>query len=87
MALMRLRRASQLTLPTEVRRALNVKEGDYLEARVRKDGVLLKPVAMVGRAQALARIRKAVSHVRPRDGGLSEDAIVREVKRLRRTAG
>lgn len=84
MALVKLRRAAQLTLPTEVRRALNVKEGDYLEAQVRKDGVLLKPVALVDRARALARIRKAVSHVRPRTGGMSEDAIVREIKRLRR---
>src|SRR6266581_5870644 len=44
MTLMRLRRAAQLTLPADVRRALNVKDGDYLEAQVMKDGVLLRPV-------------------------------------------
>jgi AbrB family looped-hinge helix DNA binding protein len=83
MSLVRVRRAAQLTLPTDVRRALNVKEGDYLEAQVRKDGVLLKPVAMVGRAEALARIRKVVARVRPKSDGMSEESIVREVKRRR----
>jgi hypothetical protein len=33
MALMRVRRMAQLTLPAEIRRALNVQEGDYLEGK------------------------------------------------------
>ena len=47
MTLMRVRRMAQLTLPAEVRRALNVQEGDYLEAQIVKGGVLLRPVAVV----------------------------------------
>lgn len=87
MSLMRVRRAAQLTLPGDVRRALNVKEGDYLEAHVRKDGVLLTPVALVGRAQALSAIRKAAAQVRKARAQkpMSESAIAGEVKKLRRT--
>jgi len=90
MALLRLRRASQLTLPSDVRDALKVKVGDYLEARVVKDGVLLKPVSIVARQRAWAGIVKAASAVRDRarkrKHALREDerAIAREVKKARR---
>ena len=61
--LLRVRRAAQLTLPADVRRALNVKEGDYLEAKITKGGVLLKPVAIVERDKAWRRIARALSQV------------------------
>ena len=64
MALMRVRRLAQLTLPADVRRALNVQEGDYLEAQIVKDGVLLRPVAMVKRDRAWQRIQESKSRVR-----------------------
>ena len=44
MALVRLRRAAQITLPTEIRRAARLKEGDYLEAELTEAGILLRPV-------------------------------------------
>ena len=53
-----------LTLPAEVRRALNVQEGDYLEAEIVKDGVLLKPVAVVERERAWQRIQQLKSRLR-----------------------
>jgi len=90
MSLMRVRRAAQLTLPTDVRKALNLKEGDYLEARIVKDGVLLKPVAVVERKRAWQRIRKAMTRVRDRkpnpkeDLTAAEEAIAKEVKAFRR---
>ena len=90
MTLMRLRRAAQLTLPADVRRALNVKDGDYLEAQVTKDGVLLRPVSVVERKRAWTSIKKAVSQVADRNGGKSkstrsdEEAIAREIKSARR---
>lgn len=52
MALLKVRRFSQITLPAEVRRKLNVSEGDYLEAEVVKEGILLKPVSVVARKEA-----------------------------------
>jgi AbrB family looped-hinge helix DNA binding protein len=90
MALMRVRRLAQLTLPAEVRRALNVKEGDYLEAHIVKDGVLLKPVAVVERKRAWEKIEKVMSRVRDRkpnpkeDVTAEEERIAQEVKAYRR---
>lgn len=50
MALVRLRRAAQLTLPQDIRDAAKLKEGDYLEAEVTPSGsILLKPVSIANR--------------------------------------
>jgi AbrB family looped-hinge helix DNA binding protein len=50
MALVRLRRAAQITLPEDIREAAKLKEGDYLEAEVTEAGaILLRPVAIPGR--------------------------------------
>ena len=67
MTLMRVRRAAQLTLPADVRQALNVQEGDYLEAEIVKGGVLLKPVSVVERKRAWKRIEKTVADVRDKN--------------------
>jgi len=90
MALVRIRRLAQLTLPAEVRRALNVEEGDYLEAKIVKDGVLLKPVAVVERKRAWQRIQRAAAQVRRHkpipleDNRAEEEAIAADVKALRK---
>ena len=90
MTLMRIRNAAQLTLPSEVRKALNIKEGDYLEASIVSGGVLLKPVSVVERDRAWTSIVKASAKVkdkgpRSKKSNLSEErTIAREVKALRR---
>ncbi len=49
-ALVRIRRAAQITLPRDIREAAHLEEGDYLEAEVTPSGaVLLKPVNIAGR--------------------------------------
>lgn len=91
MALVRVRRLAQLTLPAEMRRALNVQEGDYLEAEIVKDGVLLKPVAVVERERAWQRIADVKSRVRDLKPNPSqsdsevEEEIAETVKEFRRT--
>ncbi len=90
MTLMRVRRAAQLTLPADVRQALNVQERDYLEALVVKGGVLLKPVSVVERKRAWTRIEKTVATVHDKnanpsvDNRVEEEAIAEEVKAFRR---
>jgi len=90
MTLMRVRRAAQLTLPADVRRALNVQEGDFLEARVVEGGVLLKPVAMVERDRAWQGIVHAASQVTDlepdpkEDVPAEEERLALEVKAARR---
>lgn len=47
--LVRIRRAGQITLPREVREAMNLGEGDYLAPRFTQGGVLLRPVSVRAR--------------------------------------
>ncbi|PZR82961.1 MAG: hypothetical protein DLM68_15090 [Hyphomicrobiales bacterium] len=90
MTLMRVRRAAQLTLPADVRQALNVKEGDYLEARITKDGVLLTPVQVVERERAWKNIEDIAARVRDlepdpnEDPMAAEERIAEQVKDFRR---
>jgi AbrB family looped-hinge helix DNA binding protein len=81
MTLMRVRSAAQLTLPAEVRKALKIKEGDYLEAEIVAGGVLLKPVAVVARKRAWERLQASVAKVRDMKPVLDEDVSAEE-KRL-----
>lgn len=78
MTIMKVRRAAQVTLPADVRKALNVKEGDYLEAQLVSGGVLLKPVSLVERKQAWAGIVDAVSQVEDIEPQPSEDITAEE---------
>lgn len=90
MTLMRVRRAAQLTLPADVRQALNVQEGDYLDAQIVEGGVLLKPVSVVERKRAWQRIEQTLSRVRdlapnPNENNIAaEEEIAEEVREYRR---
>lgn len=61
MALVRLLRGGQLTVPAEIRQKLQVKEGDLLEAEVMEQGIFLKPVQVVEREQARQDLRKVLT--------------------------
>lgn len=82
MTLVRLRERAQITLPREVRAALEVKQGDYLEAEIVEGGVLLRPAALVRRDAARTRLRQMLSGDRSWQGPSpepSEDELMREV--------
>jgi AbrB family looped-hinge helix DNA binding protein len=86
MALVRLLRGGQVTLPAELRQKLQVKEGDYLEAEVVENGMLLKPVAFVSRERAWKAIREAQRSVRyigpePRPSPEDEEEQIYEIVR------
>lgn len=90
--LLRIRSAAQLTLPAEVRRVLNVKEGDYLEARIAGGSVVLKPVAVVERKRAWRQVARATAKVKDRKPAkrsavAEERELAREVKALRKRHG
>lgn len=63
MALLKLRKFSQVTLPASVRKPFNLAEGDYLEAEVVEQGILLKPVAVLEREKAWKQVFQAVETV------------------------
>ncbi|MDD3364999.1 MAG: AbrB/MazE/SpoVT family DNA-binding domain-containing protein [Syntrophomonas sp.] len=50
--LLQLRQRSQITLPNEVLKQLNLKAGDNFEVRVENDEIVLKPVLVIDRKQA-----------------------------------
>jgi AbrB family looped-hinge helix DNA binding protein len=63
MPLVKILRAGQITLPTELRKHLALEEGAYLEAEAVPGGILLKPVAIVDRAKAWQQISDAMASV------------------------
>jgi AbrB family looped-hinge helix DNA binding protein len=90
MALVRVRRAAQITLPAEVRQKLKVKEGDYLDAEVVGGSVVLKPVTVLERETAWAKLMEIVNRPKWRGRGPkpSEDEVmemvVEEIHAMRR---
>ena len=63
MSLVQLKRAAQLTLPSELCKQFNLKEGDYLEAEAVEDGILLKPVVFIERQEAWEQVRAVLDRV------------------------
>jgi AbrB family looped-hinge helix DNA binding protein len=55
MALVKVRRAAQITLPREIRDAAHLAEGDYLEAELTSEGILLRPVSIGSREPSPAQ--------------------------------
>jgi len=67
MALVKVRRAAQITLPRDIRQAIRLEEGDYLEAEVTEAGILLRPVKIDRREptpEQEAEIQKIVDEER-----------------------
>ena len=89
MALLKLRHKAQVTIPAELRRQFNLEEGDYLEAEAVDNGILLKPVSVVGRHPSWRERRAAMGAVQDRapEPGQSpqqqEEQIARWVKETR----
>lgn len=90
MALLKLRRAAQITLPAELRRQFHLAEGDYLEAEAVKEGILLRPVSIIEREHARKRLVEVMDRVHaklpssPQDPIAEEQEIAREIKQYRK---
>lgn len=89
MSLLKVRRFSQITLPAKVRRKFKLSEGDYLEVKEIKEGILLKPVEMVGKELAWEKVFKAMEGVkekktRKQSTKAKEQGIAKMVKESRK---
>ena len=90
MTLLKILRSGQVTLPAELRKQFNLMEEDYLEVEVIKEGILLKPVTVIGRQKAGKALLQLLNrvHARQPSSGLSpeeqEDLIAKEVKASRK---
>ncbi len=89
MALVRMLRGGQITLPAEARKALKLSEGDYLDLEVQGSTLLLKPVSVVDRAEAdrqLDAILSRVKYVGPEPEPSEDevmDMVVSEIRAVR----
>ena len=90
MALVRVRERGEITLPRELQEALELREGDTLEAEAVEGGILLKPVSAAEREAAWQRMQQAMASVRyvgpgpePSDDELMEE-VVQVVKEVRK---
>src|SRR5437667_4808196 len=89
MALVRMLRGGQVTLPAEARKALKLSEGDYLDLEVQGGTLTLKPVTVVDRAEAdrqLAKILSRVTYVGPEPEPAEDevmDMVVDEIRAVR----
>jgi AbrB family looped-hinge helix DNA binding protein len=79
MSLVRVKQKAQITLPAEARKALRVKEGDYLEAEVVEGGVLLKPVAVIDRSKAWDELLAIIHRDKGVGPDVSDDELMAEV--------
>jgi AbrB family looped-hinge helix DNA binding protein len=67
MALVRLLRGGQVTLPADLRQKLKLAQGDYLEAEMVENGVLLKPVSVVERERAWDDLMEIINEPKRRE--------------------
>ena len=58
MPLVQVREKAQITLPSKIRKALGIKEGDYLEAEVEDNKIVLIPKILVDKAKAVTLSKK-----------------------------
>ena len=79
MPLVKVIRHGQITLPSEIRLALNIKEGDYLEAELTKDRIVLKPTVVLNRSQAIKRLNELLNQVHAQNEQFSEEEVERDV--------
>ena len=87
MARVRLLRDGQVTLPAALRHQLNLAEGDWLDAELVEDGLLLKPTAD-DRERAWQRVLEMPKSVRyvgpePRPSPEEEEWLAEEIKAAR----
>jgi len=90
MALLKVRQFSQITLPAKIRKKFHLSEGDYLQVEEVKQGILLKPVAVIEKKLAWEKVFKTKERVkekrRPRKLSIKakEEEIARMVKESRK---
>ena len=68
----------QVTIPVKLRRGINLREGDIMEATAVADGILLRPMDVVDRHKVADRIAGHFSAAAQssEDGGRTEDEIM-----------
>ncbi len=51
MPLVQVREKAQITIPSKIRKALGIEEGDYLEAEIEDNKIVFVPKVLIDKAQ------------------------------------
>ena len=80
MALVTVKPKFQVTIPAKLRKDIDLREGDIMEATLVSDGILFKPKDLVDRVAAADRNAAKFAEAQPthRDRGQSEGEIMRD---------
>lgn len=81
MSLVTVKPKFQVTIPAKLRKGLNLREGDLMEATVVDDGILLRPKQVVDRNAAAERVAAVLARIEPppEDAGRTEDEIMEDI--------
>jgi len=83
-------RNGQLTLPAKLRKALDLKEGDLLNAELEKDKIVLKPLTVIERDKIRKRFFQLVEENwkknKDLDQGKVEKIVKEELEKIRKRA-
>ena len=72
MALVKVKKHSQITIPNEIRKRLKIAEGDYLEIEEQNNELVLKPVKMVYQDEAYFHTKEWLAGEREADKDIAE---------------
>jgi len=79
MPLVKIIRHGQITLPAKFRKALGLREGDYLEVEMERDRIILKPKVILDREEAIKKLHELMDKVQARNTDFSEEEVERDV--------
>ena len=81
MSLVTVKPKFQITIPAKLRKGLDLREGDLMEAIVVDDGILFRPKQVVDRNAVADRVAAVLARIEPapEDAGRTEDEIMEDV--------
>jgi len=85
MPLVKVIRNGQITLPKKLRESLGIREGDLLEVKPGKSGLIIMPKVVVDREDARERFFGMVDQIRGRTRGADAGEVSQEVDEVIRS--
>ena len=79
MPFVRVLRGGQITMPKELRKVLEIKEGDILEVEMEKNKVVLKPKVLVDKDRAWNKLNQVMAKVGERHRKIPEKEVEKDV--------
>ncbi len=79
MSLVTVKPKFQVTIPAKLRKGMDLREGDLMEATIVQDGILLRPVDVVDNAAGRIEVMLREAEPSNEDAKLSENEVMEDV--------